>query len=127
MVRKSKYATLRTRVPAEVAEAVNAMATADYPSYRVLRDIVVAHVSGTSRSAVSLETLIQLRATAEAVGYASVDALLQDLAAAFLRVYRYSRGLLAEDESTPDEDIRDMFGEMIYEVEKGRAIRKTTK
>lgn len=113
-------------MPAEVGDAINAMATKEHPAYRVLRDIVVAHVTGTAQGTLTLETVTQLRATAEAVGYPSVDVLLQDLAAAFLRVWRYQQGLLAEEEKTPDEEIRSMFNDMVYEVEKGRGIRKTT-
>lgn len=124
MARRDKWVNLRTRVPAEVGDAIKAMATKEHPPYRVLRDIVVAHVAGTTQSVFTLETVAQLCATAKTVGYPSADALVQDLAAAFLRVWRYQQGVLDDDEPTPDEEIRSMFGE-IYEVEKGRGICKS--
>lgn len=124
--KRSKWVNLRTRVPAEVGEAIRAMATENYPSYRVVRDIIVSHVAGVSSGTVSTETFVVLKRTASIVGYQDVDALLRDLAAAFLRVYRYNTGALGEDESTPDEEIREMFKEMEVNYAQGLSVRKGT-
>ena len=130
MGRRSKdpYVTLRTRVPREIYLSVAARATAGYPPYRVVRDIIVAHIAGAD-GLMSPETYKVLSDAATATGYAGVDALLKDLTAAFLRVYRYNTGQLEEEESTPAEEIREMFEEMdassrIYE--EGLSVRKGT-
>lgn len=124
---KESYVLLRTRVPRNVYAVVASMATDCYPPYRVVRDIVVAHIAGAG-GLMSAETYRVLSEAAAATGYDSVDALLQDLTAAFLRVYRYNTGQLAEEESTPAEEIREMFEEMdalrIYE--EGLSVRKGT-
>lgn len=124
---KEPYVLLRTRVPRDVYAVVVSMATDSYPPYRVVRDIVVAHIAGAG-GLMSAETYRVLSEAAAATGYDSVDALLQDLTAAFLRVYRYNTGQLAEEESTPAEEIREMFEEMdalrIYE--EGLSVRKGT-
>lgn len=129
MGRRSRdpYATLRTRVSKELYEKVDALTSAGYPLYRVVRDIVSAHVAGAS-GLLHADTYRVLAEAAETTGYDSVDALLKDLTAAFLRVYRYRTGQLDEDESTPAEEIREMFEEMdalrIYE--EGLSVRKGT-
>ena len=124
---KRRWVNIRTRVPAEIGEAINALATDSYPSYRIVRDIVVAHVSGTNVNALSLDTVRKMTSVAEAVGYENVDSLFLDLAAAFLRVHRYNTQQLQDDETTPAEEIRKMFENMpSYSYEKGMAIRKST-
>lgn len=124
---KVAYITLRTRVPKDIGEAVKSRARAGYPSYRVVRDIIVAAVAGSGTS-MNMEVLQELSAIAKITGYSSVDALVLDLANAFLRVYRYNSGELADEESTPDEDIREMFNEMevLKRYEEGLSIRKGT-
>ena len=124
---KRRWVNIRTRVPAEIGEAINALASDSYPSYRIVRDIVVAHVSGTNVNALSLDTVRKMTSVAEAVGYENVDSLFLDLAAAFLRVHRYNTQQLQDDETTPAEEIRNMFENMpSYSYEKGMAIRKST-
>ena len=124
---KEPYVLLRTRVPRNVYAVVASMATDSYPPYRVVRDIVVAHIAGAG-GLMSAETYRVLSAAAAATGYDGVDALLQDLTAAFLRVYRYNTGQLAEEESTPAEEIREMFEEMdaLRMYEEGLSVRKGT-
>lgn len=124
---KEPYVLLRTRVPLNVYAVVASMATDSYPPYRVVRDIVVAHIAGAG-GLMSAETYRVLSEAATATGYDSVDALLQDLTAAFLRVYRYNTGQLAEEESTPAEEIREMFEEMdaLRMYEEGLSVRKGT-
>lgn len=126
--RKQTHVTLRTRVPLAIGAAVNAMSSPTYPPYRVLRDIVVAHVAGVTVPSLSAETIQFLQAVAVETCYPSVDALLHDLAAAFCRVYRYSHNQLADDEATPDEEIREMFNDMqsIRKYEEGLSVRKAT-
>lgn len=126
--RKPTHVVMLTRVPNAVGAAINAMATPDYPAYRVLRDIIVAHVTGVTAPSLSAETIQVLQSVAADTCYPSVDALLQDLASAFIRVYRYSHGLLADDEATPAEEIREMFNEMqsIRKYEEGLSVRKAT-
>lgn len=124
---RGTHATLRTRVPKELYVKVVALASAEYPVYRVVRDIVSAYIAGAS-GLLHADTYRVLAEAAEATGYPGVDVLLKDLVAAFLRVYRYRTGQLDEDESTPAEEIREMFEEMdalrIYE--EGLSVRKGT-
>ena len=103
---------VHTRVPMEVVEALNNMATPENPAYRVIRSILTCAVKGVSPTCgLSLDTIRELGAIADATGFRSVDELVSHLAAAFLRVYRYHRGELREDELTPPEEIRDIFSE----------------
>lgn len=124
---RGTHATLRTRVPKELYVKVVALASAEYPVYRVVRDIVSAHIAGES-GLLHADTYRVLAEAAEATGYPSVDVLLKDLVAAFLRVYRYNTGQLEEEESTPAEEIRDMFEEMdaLRMYEEGLSVRKGT-
>ena len=120
------YVDLRTRIPKEIADLIHAKATASYPYYRVVRDIVIAAVNGVdiNSSALRMETMRSLAMVAEATHYASVDDLLLDLSAAFLRVYKFQRNELPADEVAPDEEIRDMFSDMLSSRYDGLSVRK---
>ena len=105
---------LHTRVPKEIADALNNMATPDNPTYRIVRSILTCTVKGLPAAcALSADTIRELGVIADTTGFRSVEELVSHLAAAFLRVYRYNNGELREDESTPPEEIRDMFEELI--------------
>lgn len=107
---------VHTRLPLEVVEALNNMATPENPVYRVLRSILTNVVRGVPAAcALSDSTIRELGAVADATGFRSIDELMEHLAAAFLRVYRYNRGELQEDEPTPPEEIRDMFEDLTAE------------
>lgn len=131
MPKRSKvaYVNLRTRVPKEIGDAILARSSEKYPGYRVVRDIVVAAVTGVNVATMSMATVGELARVAEVVGYSSVDALILDLSKAFLRVWRYNNNQLTEEESVPDEYIRDMFADLSNNVQpydKGISIRKGT-
>lgn len=131
MPKRSKvaYVNLRTRVPKEIGDAILARSSEKYPGYRVVRDIVVAAVTGVNVSTMSMATVGELARVAKVVGYNSVDALILDLSKAFLRVWRYNNNQLTEEESVPDEYIRDMFDDLSNNVQpydKGISIRKGT-
>ena len=104
------------------------MSSPEYPAYRVLRDIVVSYVTGVRAPSLSAETIELLRSVVASTQYTSVDALLQDLISAFCRVYRYNHNQLADDEATPDEEIREMFNDMQTKrnYEEGLSVRKAT-
>ena len=111
--KKKSMVNVHTRLPIEVVEALNNMATPENPVYRVLRNILVNVVRGVPMAcALSDKTIRELGAVADATGFRSIDELIEHLAAAFLRVYRYNKGELREDEPTPPEEIRDMFEEL---------------
>lgn len=111
--KKKSMVNVHTRLPIEVVEALNDMATPENPVYRVLRNILVNVVRGVPMAcALSDKTIRELGAVADATGFRSIDELIEHLAAAFLRVYRYNNGELRDDESTPPEEIRDMFEEL---------------
>lgn len=131
MPKRSKvaYVNLRTRVPKEIGDAILARSSEKYPGYRVVRDIVVAAVTGVNVATISMATVGELARVAKVVGYNSVDALILDLSKAFLRVWRYNNNQLTEEESVPDEYIRDMFDDLSNNVQpydKGISIRKGT-
>ena len=111
MVNRNDYVNIRTRVNADVGNAIKAIASEKYPMYKVVRDIVTAYVNG-SAIVLHRDTLSTLSRIVEATGYTDIDSLVCDLAEAFLRVYRYNNDQLREDESTPDEEIRTMFESM---------------
>ena len=123
-----EYINIRTRVPKDIGEAILARATADYPGYRVVRDIIVASVTGSGSHVQSLPVVQEIAKIAKDTGYSSAEALILDLSKAFLRVWRYAHGQLQDEERTPDEDIREMFSTMIdnntIQYEKGISIRK---
>lgn len=123
MSRKNKpiAVNLRTRIPLSVAEELDSLYPG-VPRYKILRDIVVTHI-GQGTQALSMSVYAELSNVARATGYRDVNGLLSDLAAAFLRVYNYNRGLYDEEEPTPAEEIREMFNEMDSEYEKGLSIR----
>lgn len=106
-MRRNKSVTLFTRVSAEVGNRINAMASPEYPAYRVVRDIIVAHINDTVP--LSCSTVELLRSAAQRVGYESADALAVDLVKAFLHTWQYANNELEDNEATPDEDIRLMF------------------
>ena len=110
MVTNRSWVNIRTRVPAEVGEAIAKMSSPDYPPYRIVRDIVVAHVNGQHDNLRST-TVALLNQVVEAVGYESVDALVTDLAKAYMKAFRYYRGEIEEDEASPDVDILEMFSD----------------
>ena len=111
--KKKSMVNVHTRLPIEVVEALNDMATPENPVYRVLRNILVNVVRGVPMAcALSDKTIRELGAVADATGFRSIDELIEHLAAAFLRVYRYNNGELRDDETTPPEEIRDMFEEL---------------
>lgn len=110
--KKKSMVNVHTRLPLEVVEALNNMATPENPVYRVLRTILTNVVRGVPMAcALSDNTIRELGAVADATGFRSIDELMEHLAAAFLRVYRYNHGLLEEEELVPPEEIRDMFDE----------------
>lgn len=125
---KKLYVDLRTRVPQETADLIRAKATASYPYYRVVRDIVTAAVNGVDIASQTLraETIRRLAFVAEATNYASIDELLLDLSAAFLRVYKFHHNEIPVDAPVPDEEIRDMFEEMVVLRYDGLRVRKST-
>ena len=110
---KAKMVNVHTRIPSEVAEAIASMATPETPVYRVMRSMLVSAIKGVPAGCnLDLATIRELGAVADKTGFKSIGELLSYLAAAFLRVYRYNSGQLAEDEQTPPEEIRDMFEEV---------------
>lgn len=127
MVKNKKqlqYVDLRTRVPLEVAEVLRSKVSADYPYYRVVRDVVISAVKGVSPQALlRVDTIARLAAAAEATGYKSVDELLLDLSSAFLRSYKCNRGELADDELSPAIEIQTMFNEMLTPRFDGLSVR----
>ena len=111
--KKKSMVNVHTRLPIEVVEALNGMATPENPVYRVLRTILTNVVKGVPAAcALSDSTIRELGSVADATGFSSIDELMEHLAAAFLRVYRFHKGELAEDEPTPPEEIRDMFADL---------------
>lgn len=122
--KKLQYVDLRTRVPKEVAEVLRSKVSADYPYYRVVRDVVISAIKGVNTQALLREdTIVRLAAAAEATGYKSVDELIVDLSAAFLRVYRCNSGELAADESSPAVEIQTMFADMLTPRFDGLSVR----
>ena len=125
MKRDGRWIDFHTRVPAEVAELIDKKADAQGRlRYVLLRELITNYAYGNRLEILESHTLEVLGEIVKAVGYESVDALVEDLAQSFLRVWRFREGLLQEDEATPDEEIRSMFSEMIYEIERGRGIQK---
>lgn len=114
--KKKVMVNVHTRLPKEVVEALNSMATPENPVYRILRTILTNVVRGVPMACtLSDATIRELGAVADATGFRNIDELMQHLAAAFLRVWRYNRGELDEDEPTPPEEIRDMFEDLTAE------------
>ena len=108
---RSKWVNMRTRVSVDVGAKIKEMATPDYPVYKVVRDIIVAHICGDG-FALRRNTMDVLRNVARETGYVSAEALAVDLAKAFLKVWQYNNNQLDDDEPTPSEEIRDMFAQM---------------
>ena len=108
---RNEWVNIRTRVSADVGAKIKEMATPDYPAYKVVRDIITVRVYGGC-SALRHNAMNTLRDIARQAGYVSAEALMVDLAKAFLKVWQYNNGLLAEEEPTPAEEIRDMFADM---------------
>lgn len=121
-----KFVVLRTRVPHNVYQRLVALVPEGSTMYMLFQGILVGYMASVD-GALRAETYSVLADVACETGYSSVDALLQDLARAFLRVYRYANDELAEDESTPAEEIRYMFEDMesFRKYEQGVSIRKS--
>lgn len=125
MKRDGRWIDFHTRVPAEVARLIEEKAEAQGRlRYVLLRELISNYAYGNRLEVLESHTLEVLAEVAKTVGYESVDVLVEDLAQSFLRVWRFREGLLQEDEATPDEEIRSMFSEMIYEIERGRGVQK---
>lgn len=107
---RNKWVNIRTRVSADVGAKIKEMATPDYPVYKVVRDIITGHVYDCST--LRLNAMNTLRGIASQTDYVSAEALMVDLAKAFLKVWQYNNNRLAEEEPTPAEEIRDMFADM---------------
>lgn len=124
------YISVHTRLPLEVVEALDAMTASDCARYETLRRVVINSINGLPAAhSIPLDKIRELGAVADMTGFRSVAELVSHLAAAFLRVYRFNNGLLRDDESTPDEEIRDMFDEFQIKkyYDKELSIKKSVK
>lgn len=125
----NKNATVRlhTRVTPETAEILARQVSDKRPLYRVVHDILESHAVKSNPYPFNSRVLEQLQAVVKETGYKSVDALVQDLAAAFLNTYRQSRGKTADNEPYPAEEIREMFDDMMTSTnryEKDLRVKK---
>ena len=125
MAASNKWVTLQTRVPAEVKAVIDARVTVGRPVYQVVRDMLVAAAAG-SGGELSDKTMMILKDAVQAAGYESIDNLVADLASSYMKVLRYHRGEIADNESSPDIDIIEMFSNcnIPNKYEKSISIRK---
>ena len=114
---KGKVCKVYTRVTPEVREAINALATAERPPYVVVRDIIVSYVMAAKRPPLRDDTMALLYKVATLARYDSVDAMIADLCRSFERTMRAARGELDDSEASVDNDIAEMFSEVLNEKE----------
>ncbi|MBO7193708.1 MAG: hypothetical protein J6V47_05425 [Bacteroidaceae bacterium] len=105
---------VHTRISEDAARFLGAQVTDKRPMYRIIRDIIEAHVSGVQPYPLKSKTLEALQSVVRETGYCDVEALIQDLASSFLRVYRWHNSQHDDyEEDVLNKDIDDMFSEMI--------------
>lgn len=114
---RSKYQLLHTRVPADIAQAIYAMATPANPPYKVLQSIILGFVQASQRPPLRDDTMKLIYHLAALSGYDDVDALIRDLCNSLERSIRANKGELMCGEAEVDNDILEMFSSVINEKE----------
>ena len=120
---------MSVRLPIEAVQAIAAMSNAERSTYRIVRDIILAHMEAARRPPLRGETVELLHRIASEASYDSADVLVTDLCLAFERCLLQARGELNEEEVV-NVDIADMFDAItdkrLLSNEEGVRIRKHT-
>ena len=116
-MKKNKTFALRTRVPVEIGQAIDAMTTKARSRYQVLCDIITSFVRDGAHPPLREETLDILYHTMQVARYDDVDSLVQDLCHALERTIAANRGELQDSDDAVDIDIIEMFNAVVNEKE----------
>ena len=110
-MKKNKMVRVALRLESDVMDRLKNLVAPGCSIYKTMHDIMVAGVYG-GNSVQNNAVLKELNKIVAQTGYSSTDALMVDLAKAFLKVWQYNNNQLDDDEPTPSEEIRDMFDNM---------------